>query len=197
MHNAVLSSRGDAYTVRRKLRQSRFKGEKGCFELFVSSKLTLSNAIARVFVFFCNTKVELHQTKTEICLFTPFKAKITLHPTQIISGLFNFWVSPPTRGIKLAHGWFSEVFLQSTHEFLKNKKKINALNVFVNVPMEPLLATSRHKAGVMASHRLYAELFWRFTQSTSATVSVRTYTPPRFNDQSYGHICICGVIRSN
>lgn len=70
----------------------------------------------------------------------------------------------------------SEVFLQSTHEFLKNKKK--ALNLFVNAPREPLPGTSRHKVGVMASHRLYAELFWRFTQWTSATASIRTYTLP-------------------
>lgn len=108
MHNAVLSSRGDTFcTVRRKLRQSRVKGKKGCFELFVSSTLTLSNAIARVFVFFCKTKVELHQTKTEICLFSPFKAKITLHPTQIISGLFNFWLKVSAR-LVFPNPWVSE-----------------------------------------------------------------------------------------
>lgn len=74
---------GEAFlVVSKKWKQRWHIGKKWCFEACVSFKLTLSN-VRIFFFFFCllflKTKVELHWTKTEPCLFSPFKANITLH----------------------------------------------------------------------------------------------------------------------
>lgn len=96
MHNAVLSSGGDAFcTVRRKLRQSRVKGKKGCFELFVSSKLTLSNAIARGFwSSFVKQRLSCTKLKLKSVCSLPSKQKsLCIQPKSFLAFL-TFGFSP-------------------------------------------------------------------------------------------------------
>lgn len=133
MHDLVLSSRGEAFhRVGWKWRQSQNKGKKGCFETGVSSKLTLSNAFASCFfyfllVFLCKTKVDWGWCKTEICLFPPIKAKTARYPQpKSFLPLLTLGFFPPTEAEKIDEvivQGVSEVFLQSTHEFLKNRKE--------------------------------------------------------------------------
>lgn len=188
MHDLVLSSRGETlHTVQRKWRQSQDKGKKGCFEPGVSSNwlYPMQSPVDFIFfcllVFLCKTKVDLGWCKIEICLFPPFKAKTTLYPQpKSFLLLLTLGFFPPTRQrnrwMKSLYNRFQKCSCNPPMSFSKTRKK--AFNLFVNVPREPLPGTSRHKFRVMASHRLYAELFWRFTQWTSATASVQTYTLP-------------------
>lgn len=132
-------------------------------------------------VFLCKTKVDMDWGKTENCLFPLFKAKNTLYP-QLKSFLPLLTLGFSPLWGKQIDGWshctrgFRSV--PAIHPWVSQKQEKKTLNLFVNVPREPLPGTSRHKVGVMASHRLYTELFWRFTQWTSATTSVRTCTLP-------------------
>lgn len=137
---------------------------------------------------FSPTKVESHWSKTECCLFSPIKATITLHhqPNSSLA-LITLWV-PPSPSRKKKKKQPDEIIIQGVlrcvseiHIWVSQKtrgRKKKSLNLVVKVPLEPFPATSRHKAEVMASHRWYAELFWRFTQWTSATASAGTYTLP-------------------
>lgn len=181
LHDRVLSTRGETFhTVWRKERKA------------VLNWVNLPNWLYQMqspvvfyfyilFVFLCKTKVDLGWCKTETCLFPLFKAKTTLYPQpKSFLPLLTLGFFPPTRQkntwMKSLYKGFQKCSCNPPMSFSKTRKK--ALNLFVNVPREPLPGTSRHKVGVMASHRLYAELFWRFTQWTSATASVRTYTLP-------------------
>lgn len=155
----------------------------GC--IFQTDFIKCNHQLFFIFIFclssFCKTKVDLGWCKTETCLFPPFKAKTTLYPQpKSFLPLLTLGFFPPTRQknrwMKSLYKGFQKCSCNPPMSFSKTRKK--ALNLFVNVPREPLPGTSRHKVGVMASHRLYAELFWRFTQWTSATASVRTYTLP-------------------